>query len=110
MDNIKVGRNKKSDKAKETYERNGGKSQKHVRIVEALAETRILGAGAKVSKPKSKWKLILLNLFLHIMLSFCAPQDTLVPISELRFAALLSFIIGMAIGVGIIASVHLPSK
>jgi hypothetical protein len=54
MDNIKVGRNKKSDKAKETYERNGGKSQKHVRIVEALAETRILGAGAKVSKPKSK--------------------------------------------------------
>jgi hypothetical protein len=52
MDNIKVGRNKKSDKAKETYERNGGKSQKHVRIAEALAEKRV--PAAKQSKPKSK--------------------------------------------------------
>jgi hypothetical protein len=52
MDNIKVSRNKKSDKAKETYERNGGFSQKHVRIAELLAEKR---AGlAKAQKPKSK--------------------------------------------------------
>ena len=40
MDNIKVGRNKKSDKAKETYERNGGKTKKHVRMMEAMAEKR----------------------------------------------------------------------
>jgi hypothetical protein len=63
MDNIKVGRNKKSDKAKETYERNGGKSQKHVRIAELLAARRLstgvgvatdAAASAKLSKPKSK--------------------------------------------------------
>jgi hypothetical protein len=41
MDNIKVGRNKKSDKAKQTYERNGGFSQKHVRMMEAMAEKRV---------------------------------------------------------------------
>jgi hypothetical protein len=52
MDNIKVGRNKKSDKAKETYERNGGFSQKHVRMAEALAEKRT--GLAKPQKPKSK--------------------------------------------------------
>jgi hypothetical protein len=50
MDTIKVQRNKKSDKAKETYERNGGKSQKHVRIAEALAEKRI--SKAKLTKSK----------------------------------------------------------
>ena len=44
MDNIKVGRNKKSDKAKETYERNGGFSQKHVRMMEAMAEKRAISA------------------------------------------------------------------
>ena len=44
MDNIKVGRNKKSDKAKETYERNGGFSQKHVRMMEAMAEKRASSA------------------------------------------------------------------
>lgn len=31
-------RQKKSDKAKEKYERNGGFSQKHIRIQEALRE------------------------------------------------------------------------
>ena len=40
MDNVKVGRSKKDDKAKEKYERNGGFSQKHVRIMEAMAEKR----------------------------------------------------------------------
>jgi hypothetical protein len=41
MDQPKVSRKKKGDKAKETYERNGGFSQKHVRLVEALAEKRL---------------------------------------------------------------------
>uniref|UniRef100_A0A6C0AMA4 Uncharacterized protein n=1 Tax=viral metagenome TaxID=1070528 RepID=A0A6C0AMA4_9ZZZZ len=58
MDNIKIGRNKKSDKAKETYERNGGFSQKHVRMAEALAEKRAGFANgstsAKAQKPNSK--------------------------------------------------------
>jgi hypothetical protein len=48
MDNIKVGRNKKADKAKEKYERNGGFSQKHVRITEATMEKRA------ASKPQAK--------------------------------------------------------
>jgi len=38
MDDPKVKRNKKSDKAKEKFQRNGGFTQKHVRIAEALAE------------------------------------------------------------------------
>lgn len=38
--NGKTERKKKSDKAKEKHERNGGFSQKHVRIQAALAETR----------------------------------------------------------------------
>jgi hypothetical protein len=54
MDNIKVGRNKKSDKAKETYERNGGFSQKHVRLMEAMAEKRGGSAVTPPQKPKSK--------------------------------------------------------
>jgi hypothetical protein len=33
-------RKKKSDKAKEKFARNGGYSQKHVRITEALQEKR----------------------------------------------------------------------
>lgn len=33
-------RRKKSDKAKEKFERNGGFSQKHVRLTEALLEKR----------------------------------------------------------------------
>lgn len=40
MDQPNVGRKKKDDKAKEKYERNGGFSQKHVRLAEALAEKR----------------------------------------------------------------------
>ena len=47
MDNPSAGRKKKADKAKEKYERNGGFSQKHVRLVEALAEKRA-AAGKKV--------------------------------------------------------------
>jgi hypothetical protein len=34
MDDIKVKRNKKSDKAKRNAEINGGKSQKHIRLAE----------------------------------------------------------------------------
>ncbi len=44
MDNVKVGRSKKDDKAKEKYERNGGFSQKHVRLMEATAEKRSMAA------------------------------------------------------------------
>ena len=53
MDNIKVGRNKKDDKAKEKYERNGGFSQKHVRLMEAMVEKRATGAATgTAAKPK----------------------------------------------------------
>jgi hypothetical protein len=38
MDNYE--RRKKSDKAKEKFERNGGHSQKHIRLQEAAAEKR----------------------------------------------------------------------
>ena len=55
MDNIKVGRTKKSDKAKQTYERNGGFSQKHIRIAELLAARRLtVTKPANGDKPKSK--------------------------------------------------------
>lgn len=47
MDNPSAGRKKKDDKAKEKYERNPF-SQKHVRLVEALAEKR----AAAGKKPK----------------------------------------------------------
>jgi hypothetical protein len=33
-------RSKKSDKAKKTHEKNGNFSQKHVRLIEALAEKK----------------------------------------------------------------------
>ena len=46
MDSIQVKRIKKSDKAKEKHDRNGGFSQKHVRIAEALAEKKAK-AGAR---------------------------------------------------------------
>jgi hypothetical protein len=49
MDNVKVGRNKKDDKAKEKYERNGGFSQKHVRLAEAMAEKRAAGGAASAA-------------------------------------------------------------
>jgi hypothetical protein len=52
MDNVKVGRSKKDDKAKEKYERNGGFSQKHVRLMEAMAEKRATGAATSAAKPK----------------------------------------------------------
>ena len=51
MDNIKVGRNKKSDKTKEKFERNGKFSPQHVRMMEAMAEKR--AGSAKPSKPAS---------------------------------------------------------
>ena len=51
MDNVKVGRSKKDDKAKEKYERNGGFSQKHIRLMEAMAEKKVTGvATAKAKK------------------------------------------------------------
>ena len=40
MENPNVTRSKKSDKAKKTHEKNGNFSQKHVRLIEALAEKR----------------------------------------------------------------------
>jgi hypothetical protein len=42
MDNIKTERRKKSDKAKEKFERTGGLSQKHIRLAEALKEKTCL--------------------------------------------------------------------
>ena len=56
MDNIKVGRSKKSDKARETYERNGGFSQKHVRQMEAMAEKRAAMGNAAVAGSKQTGK------------------------------------------------------
>jgi hypothetical protein len=38
MDDPKVKRNKKSDKAKRNFDLTGGKSSKHVRLQEALRE------------------------------------------------------------------------
>ena len=49
---IKVGRNKKDDKAKEKHERNGGYSQKHVRMMEAMAEKRAAAAKQKPGTSK----------------------------------------------------------
>jgi len=46
MDHIKTERKKKSDKSKEKFERNGGFSQKHIRIAESLC----------LSKSKAKKK------------------------------------------------------
>jgi hypothetical protein len=47
---INTKRAKKSNKAKEKFDRNGGYSQKHVRLTEVLAEKRAL----KPSKGKPK--------------------------------------------------------
>jgi hypothetical protein len=43
MDPPNADRRKKKDKAKEKFDRNGGHSQKHVRIAEALAEKKAAG-------------------------------------------------------------------
>jgi hypothetical protein len=48
----KVGRSKKSDKAKRTYELTGGLSQKHVRLAEALVERNAGKAKPKTEKKK----------------------------------------------------------
>jgi hypothetical protein len=37
MEDIKVKRNKKRDKAKRNFEYSGGKSQKHVRLAEQVS-------------------------------------------------------------------------
>ena len=46
---VKTHRDKKCDKAKKTYERNGGFSQKHVRQAEALTEKAALRMTIKAS-------------------------------------------------------------
>lgn len=52
---IKTKRDKKSDKAREKFDRTGGFSQKHVRIAEALAEAGVEKAAAK-KQSKSQGK------------------------------------------------------
>jgi len=44
---MNTSRKKKSDKAREKYEKTGGFSQKHVRISEALAAASLEKAAAK---------------------------------------------------------------
>ena len=51
---VKTHRNKKDDKAKKTYERNGGFSQKHVRQAEAFAEKAALRTTVNASAKKGK--------------------------------------------------------
>ena len=46
----KVKRAKKSDKGKASYEKNGGFSQKHVRLAEALREKKPLPSSVEVKK------------------------------------------------------------
>ena len=48
---IKTKREKKSDKAREKFDRTGGFSQKHVRLAEALA---VAGAEKSAAKKQSK--------------------------------------------------------
>ncbi len=50
MDGPDPKRRKKSDKAKDKFDRNGGFSQKHVRMREAMMEVR---ANTSVMQPKS---------------------------------------------------------
>ena len=64
MDNYE--RRKKSDKAKEKFERNGGYSQKHVRLQEALAEkrgTQGQALGQKDPKGSKNWPNKNKNIF-----------------------------------------------
>jgi hypothetical protein len=49
MDSFPKERRKKSDKAKEHYDRTGGKSSKHIRLQLELLEKRLL-----LSKPVKK--------------------------------------------------------
>ena len=60
MDAPKTERRKKSDKAKEKYERNGAFSQKHVRIAEALSEKK-LAEGKNTSSTKKLNPFFLLD-------------------------------------------------
>ena len=48
----KVGRNKKSDKAKKNYELTGGHSSRHVRIAQAREVTTSAAASPKDKKKK----------------------------------------------------------
>lgn len=50
--NIKSKREKKSDKAKEKFDRSGGFSQKHVRVAQALAEKSASTRQAKTQGKK----------------------------------------------------------
>jgi hypothetical protein len=50
MDYPDPKRRKKSDKAKEKYALNGGFSQKHVRVTEALLEKRSAASSSKHGK------------------------------------------------------------
>jgi len=47
MEPPSADRKKKKDKAKEKFDRNGGYSQKHVRLAEALAEKKAAGGQKK---------------------------------------------------------------
>ena len=49
---IKTKRNKKSDKAKEKFSRNGGFTQKHVRVAEALADKTASKQFSRTGKKK----------------------------------------------------------
>ena len=49
---IKIKRDKKSGKAKEKYERTGGFSQKHARLVEALSEKTASKCQSKSQRKK----------------------------------------------------------
>jgi hypothetical protein len=54
---IKTKRNKKSDKAKDKFDRTGGFSQKHVRLAEAQAEKSALSRNAAANgQSKSQGK------------------------------------------------------
>ena len=54
---IKTKRDKKSDKAREKFDRTGGFSQKHVRIAEALAAAGAQKAAANHQVPAAKHQL-----------------------------------------------------
>jgi len=53
-DEPKSKRNTKSTKAKETYERNGGFSQKHIRMLAAAAEARASASASASNSTKAK--------------------------------------------------------
>lgn len=50
--NVKTKRDKKSDKAQKSFDKNGGFSQRHVRLAEALAERTASTRQAKTQGKK----------------------------------------------------------